>query len=108
MKKYNVCMVGIGAVGTEIVRLLRKRNFPMAKLTAFATRERTEMIDGLPVDVKVATGAESFKGYDFAFFAGTEGAKGASKTLGWAAAEVGRRVSVARRRARLNSGRPRR
>ena len=24
MKKYNVCMVGIGAVGTEIVRLLRK------------------------------------------------------------------------------------
>ena len=89
MKKYNVCMVGIGAVGTEIVRLLRKRNFPMAKLTAFATRERTEMIDGLPVEVKVATGPESFKGYDFAFFAGTEGAKGASKTLGWGAAEVG-------------------
>ena len=89
MKKYNVCMVGIGAVGTEIVRLLRKRNFPMAKLTAFATRERTEMIDGLSVDVKVATGPESFKGYDFAFFAGTEGAKGASKTLGWGAAEVG-------------------
>ncbi len=89
MKKYNVCMVGIGAVGTEIVRLLRKRNFPMAKLTAFARHERTEMIDGLPVEVKVATGPESFKGYDFAFFAGTEGAKGASKTLGWAAASVG-------------------
>lgn len=89
MKKYNVCMVGIGAVGTEIVRLLRKRNFPLAQLTAFATRERTEMIDDLPVDVKVATGPESFKGYDFAFFAGTEGAKGASKTLGWGAAEVG-------------------
>jgi homoserine dehydrogenase len=30
MKQYNVCMVGIGAVGTEIVRLLRKRNFPLA------------------------------------------------------------------------------
>ncbi len=89
MKKYNVCMVGIGAVGTEIVRLLRKRNFPIEKLTAFATRERTEMIDGLPVEVKVATGPESFKGYDFAFFAGTEGAKGASKTLGWGAAEMG-------------------
>ena len=89
MKKYNVCMVGIGAVGTEIVRLLRKRNFPMAKLTAFARSERTEMIDGEPVEVKVATGGESFKGYDFAFFAGTEGAKGASKTLGWAAAEAG-------------------
>ncbi len=89
MKKYNVCMVGIGAVGTEIVRLLRKRNFPMAKLTAFARSERTEMIDGLPVEVKVATGPESFRGYDFAFFAGTEGAKGASKTLGWEAASVG-------------------
>lgn len=89
MKQYNVCMVGIGAVGTEIVRLLRKRHFPLAKLTAFATRERTEMIDGLPVDVKVATGPESFQGYDFAFFAGTEGAKGASKTLGWGAAEAG-------------------
>jgi len=74
MKKYNVCMVGIGAVGTEIVRLLRKREFPMEKFTVFATRERTEMIDGLPVDVKVATGPESFKEYDFAFFAGTEGA----------------------------------
>ena len=89
MKKYNVCMVGIGAVGTEIARLLRKRNFPMAKLTAFARSERTEMIDGIPLEVKVATGGESFKGYDFAFFAGTEGAKGASKTLGWAAAEQG-------------------
>lgn len=89
MKKYNVCMVGIGAVGTEIVRLLRKRNFPLAKLTAFATRERTEMIDGQPVEVKVASGPEAFAGYDFAFFAGTEGAKGASKTLGWGAAEGG-------------------
>lgn len=89
MKQYNVCMVGIGAVGTEIVRLLRKRHFPLAKLTAFATRERTEMIDGEPVEVKVAAGPESFKGYDFAFFAGTEGAKGASKTLGWGAAEAG-------------------
>ncbi|NLB65977.1 MAG: aspartate-semialdehyde dehydrogenase [Lentisphaerae bacterium] len=89
MKQYNVCMVGIGAVGTEIVRLLRKRKFPLGKLTVFATRERTELIDGEPVEVKVATGPESFKGYDFAFFAGSEGAKGASKTLGWGAAEVG-------------------
>jgi aspartate-semialdehyde dehydrogenase len=89
MKQYNVCMVGIGAVGTEIVRLLRKRQFPLGKLTAFATRERTELIDGEPVDVQVASGPESFKGYDFAFFAGTEGAKGASKTLGWGAAENG-------------------
>ena len=83
MKKYNVCMVGIGAVGTEIVRLLRKRNFPLAKLTAFATRERTEMIDGQPVEVKVANGPEAFAGYDFAFCR-HRGAKGASKH--WAGA----------------------
>jgi aspartate-semialdehyde dehydrogenase len=40
------------------------------------------------VEVRVA-GPGSFKGMDFAFFAGTEGAKGASKTLGWQAVEEG-------------------
>ena len=89
MKQYKVCLVGIGAVGTEMVRLLRKRKFPASSITAFATRERTETIDGEPLEVRVATGAESFRGFDFAFFAGTEGAKGASKTLGWQAASVG-------------------
>jgi aspartate-semialdehyde dehydrogenase len=60
----------------------------MGSLTVFATREREELIDGIPVQVKVA-GPGSFKGLDFAFFAGTEGAKGASKTLGWQAVEEG-------------------
>ncbi|MBI2438843.1 MAG: aspartate-semialdehyde dehydrogenase, partial [Lentisphaerae bacterium] len=32
---------------------------------------------------------EAFKGLDFAFFAGTEGAKGASKQFGWPAVEQG-------------------
>lgn len=88
MKSYNVCVVGIGAVGAEMVRLLRRRKFPVNKLVVFATRERTELIDGIPVEVKVA-GPGSFRGMDFAFFAGTEGAKGASKTLGWQAVEEG-------------------
>ena len=51
MKQYNCCVVGIGAVGAEMVKLLRRRNFPVGKLVVFATRERTELIDGVPVEV---------------------------------------------------------
>ncbi len=88
MNQYNVCVVGIGAVGTEMVRLLKKRKFPMKSLTILARSERVEVIDGEPVPVKVAS-PEAFEGMDYAFFAGTEGAKGASQTLGWAAVEHG-------------------
>jgi aspartate-semialdehyde dehydrogenase len=84
MKAYNCCVVGIGAVGTEMVRLLKKRNFPVKSLTILARSERTETIDGVNYPVKVAS-PDAFKGMDFAFFAGTEGAKGASQTLGWEA-----------------------
>jgi aspartate-semialdehyde dehydrogenase len=88
MKTYNCCVVGIGAVGTEMVRLLKKRNFPVKSLTILARSERTEVIDGVGYPVKVAA-PDAFKGMDFAFFAGTEGAKGASQTLGWEAVKHG-------------------
>lgn len=88
MKKYNCCVVGIGAVGTEMVRLLKKRNFPVGTLTILARSERTEEIDGVSYPVKVAQ-PDAFQGMDFAFFAGTEGAKGASQTLGWEAVKRG-------------------
>lgn len=88
MKLYHVCVVGIGAVGTEMVRLLKRRNFPMKSLTILARSERVETIDGEPIQVKVAT-PDAFNGIDFAFFAGTEGAKGASQTLGWEAVKRG-------------------
>ena len=88
MKQYNVCVVGIGAVGTEMVRLLKARNFPLSALTILARSERTEVIDGVGYPVKVAQAA-AFAGMDFAFFAGTEGAKGASQTLGWEAVQRG-------------------
>jgi aspartate-semialdehyde dehydrogenase len=88
MRKYNVCVVGIGAVGTEMIRLLKKRNFPVQSLTILARSERTEVIDGESYPVKVAA-PEAFTGMDFAFFAGTEGAKGASQTLGWEAVKRG-------------------
>ena len=88
MRTYNVVVVGIGAVGTEMVRLLRKRRFPVKSLTILARSERTETIDGIDYPVKVAQ-PDAFKGMDFAFFAGTEGSKGASQTLGWEAVERG-------------------
>ena len=88
MKLYNVCVVGIGAVGTEMVRLLKKRRFPMKSLTILARSERVEVIDGEPIQVRVAA-PEAFAGMDFAFFAGTEGAKGASMTLGGEAVKRG-------------------
>jgi aspartate-semialdehyde dehydrogenase len=88
MKQYNVCVVGIGAVGTEMVRLLRQRKFPCKSLTILARTERTEVIDGVGYPVKVAQ-PDAFDGMDFAFFAGTEGAKGASQTLGWEAVKRG-------------------
>lgn len=88
MKEYNVCVVGIGAVGTEMVRLLRARKFPVKSLTILARRERVETIEGVEYPVKPAV-PEAFDGMDFAFFAGTEGAKGASQTLGWEAVRRG-------------------
>jgi len=88
MKSYNVGVVGIGAVGTEMVRLLRARKFPVKSLTILARRERVETIDGVDYPVKPAA-PEAFAGLDFAFFAGTEGAKGASQTLGWEAVKRG-------------------
>ncbi len=85
---YNIAIVGIGAVGTEMVRLLRARNFPVGQLTILARSEREETIDGEAYPVKTAS-PEAFEGIDFAFFAGTEGAKGASQTLGWEAVKRG-------------------
>lgn len=84
MKSYNVCVVGIGAVGTEMIRLLKRRQFPVKSLTILARTGRTETIDGDQYPVKTAQ-PDAFQGMDFAFFAGTEGAKGASQTLGWEA-----------------------
>lgn len=87
-KQYNICVVGIGAVGTEMLRLIRSRKFPCESLTILARSDREESIDGEVYQVRKAT-PEAFQGMDFAFFAGTEGAKGASVTLGWEAVKRG-------------------
>jgi aspartate-semialdehyde dehydrogenase len=88
MKNYRVAVVGAGAVGVEMIRLLKLRKFPFSSLTVLARRERNERIDGETYAVRTAT-PEAFEGIDFAFFAGTEGEKGASLTLGWEAVKRG-------------------
>ncbi len=88
MKQYKIGVVGVGAVGTEIVRILRQRRFPTDEIRILARSARTEVIDGESYAVH-ATTAEAFEGLDFALFAGTEGSKGASQTFGWDAVKRG-------------------
>ncbi|MGI6087098.1 MAG: aspartate-semialdehyde dehydrogenase [Kiritimatiellia bacterium] len=88
MKQYRVGIVGIGAVGAEMVRVLWQRKFPAAEIKIIARSARTEEIDGESYPV-VAAAPEAFDNLDFAFFAGTEGTKGASQQFGWMAVEKG-------------------
>ena len=88
MKKYRVGIIGIGAVGTEMINVLRQRDFPAEEIRVLARSERDEVINGETFHV-VPASVEAFKGLDFAFFAGTEGAKGASQQFGWQAVEQG-------------------
>ena len=88
MKKYRVGIVGIGAVGAEIIKVLRQRNFPAEEIRVLARSERDEVINGETFHVMPAS-VEAFKGLGFAFFAGTEGVKGASQQFGWQAVEQG-------------------
>jgi aspartate-semialdehyde dehydrogenase len=88
--KYNVAVIGVGVVGIEMLRCLRKRNFPIDKLRVFARSSRDIEVDGQKYAVE-AISAEAFGGIDIALFAGTEGEKGASLTY---AAEAIKRGAV--------------
>lgn len=88
MRKYNVCVVGVGAVGIEMLRVLRQRNFPANEIRVFARSSRTIRVDDLDYEVK-AVSAESFEGIDIALFAGTEGEKGAAATYAQEAVQRG-------------------
>jgi len=81
MKKYNVAVVGVGAVGIEMLRSLRQRKFPVGNLSVFARSSRDIEVDGEKISVK-ATSPEGFEGINIALFAGTEGEKGAAVTFG--------------------------
>jgi aspartate-semialdehyde dehydrogenase len=78
-EKYNVAVVGVGAVGIEMLRCLRQRNFPVKELQVFARSNRTIEVDRETYAVK-SISPEAFKGIDIALFAGTEGEKGAALT----------------------------
>ena len=88
MRKYSVALVGIGLVGTRILQVLRERNFPTSSIKILARSARTERIDGTDYEVTAAS-ADAFQGADIALFAGTEGAKGASRLYGWEAVKRG-------------------
>ncbi|MFH0763118.1 MAG: aspartate-semialdehyde dehydrogenase [Candidatus Omnitrophota bacterium] len=81
MKKslYNVCVVGVGAVGIEMLRVLKQRDFPVGNLRVFARSARNIEVDGYTYSVE-AVSPEGFEGIDIALFAGTEGEKGAAVT----------------------------
>ena len=80
MNKYNVAVVGAGAVGIEMLRVLRQRNFPVAQLKVLARSDRDINVDGQTYHVEPIT-AQSFEGMQIALFAGTEGEKGAAVTF---------------------------
>ncbi len=88
MKQYKVGLVGIGAVGTEMIKILRQRKFPASEIRILATRDREEEIAGEVFQVR-ATTPEAFEGLDIVLFAGTEGSKGASKMWGKVATDAG-------------------
>ncbi len=79
-KKYNVAVVGVGAVGEEMLRVLKQRNFPINQLKVFARSKRTVQVDNDSYQVEELN-ANSFNGIQIALFAGTEGDKGAAVTF---------------------------
>lgn len=88
MKKYRLGIVGAGLVGSEIVKVLKERNFPISSIKIFGLREGIEEIAGEKYQIEVPTD-ESFKNFDIVFFAATEGTKGASQLYGWKAVKAG-------------------
>ncbi|MBA2691654.1 MAG: aspartate-semialdehyde dehydrogenase [Rubrobacter sp.] len=77
---YTVAIVGAGLVGERLVSELRRREFPIRELRVLARSARTVEIAGEMFEVGVAE-PEAFEGVNFAFFAGTEGEKGAAVQL---------------------------
>jgi aspartate-semialdehyde dehydrogenase len=68
-KQYNIGLVGVGAVGAEMIKVLRERKFPAKSIQVFASRERDEIIAGEKFHVMPTT-EDVFKGLDIALFAG--------------------------------------
>jgi aspartate-semialdehyde dehydrogenase len=85
VEKYNVAVVGAGAVGEEMLCVLEQRKFPVGDLKILARSAREIKVSGRSYAVR-ATTPEEFDGVDIALFAGTENA---SATYAWDAAKRG-------------------
>jgi len=72
---YRVAVVGARAVGREMIRVLRRRNFPLSSLRVFATRERDISVDAETYHVEVIR-EEVFDDIEIAFFAGGDTREG--------------------------------
>lgn len=71
-------LVGVGPVGDAIVSVLKEHHFPLSEpLRVMATSCRSEVLCGEEFLVQ-ETCERAFQGLDVVFFAGREGAKGAS------------------------------
>ena len=81
MTEYSIAVIGAGAVGQEMLRVLAERRFPAREVKVLARSERTLTVGGREYAVQ-ATTPEAFDGVDIALFAGTEGEKGAAVTFG--------------------------
>src|SRR5215210_3742514 len=77
---YTVAVVGAGLVGDRLVAELRRRDFPLKELRILARSARSAVLAGETFVVGVAE-PQAFEGVDIAFFAGTEGEKGAAVQL---------------------------
>ncbi len=86
--KYNVAVVGVGAVGEEMLRVLKQRKFPINELKVLARSSRDINVDGVKYSVREIK-PEEFSGVDIALFAGTEGDKGAAVTYAPVAIKAG-------------------
>ena len=88
----RVGLVGVGPVGDRIISVINERSFPIdGDVVVMATSERPEVLGGRECLVK-KTAAELFEGLDVVFFAGREGAKGASVEWGPVAVEAGAKI----------------
>jgi len=72
---YRVAVVGARAVGREMIRVLRRRSFPLSSLRVFATRERDISVDGETYRVEVIR-EDVFDDIEIAFFAGGDTREG--------------------------------
>jgi aspartate-semialdehyde dehydrogenase len=83
-----VAVVGAGAVGVEMIRILQERKFPASEIRVLARSARPLTVNGTTYQVREVS-ESAFDGIDVALFAGTEGDKGAAVTYGPAAVARG-------------------